>query len=101
MLTQADFPNGPAPVTYEAGELLARLKAVDVLLVGWFHPVRGLQIMPIGNAQAVREDTMVYEVPDEYAVAVLMATKQLLDEGNEAGAYACLAEIADENRRTN
>jgi hypothetical protein len=28
-----------------------------------------------------------------------MATKQLLDEGNEAGAYSCLAEMADENHR--
>jgi hypothetical protein len=27
----------------------------------------------------------------------LMATKQLLDEGNEAGAYSCLREMADEH----
>ena len=38
-------------------------------------------------------------MPGEYEVAVLMATKQLLDEGNEAGAYSCLAEMADENCR--
>jgi hypothetical protein len=79
--------------------LLVKLKAADVLLVGWFDPVRGLQVMPIGDARAVRDDTMVYHVPGQYEACVLMATKQLLDEGNEAGAYACLANIADEKRR--
>jgi hypothetical protein len=30
---------------------------------------------------------------------MLRATKQLLNEGGEAGAYSCLAEMADENGR--
>jgi len=52
----------------------------------------------LATGGAVRPDTTVYQVAGEYEVAVLMAAKQLLDEGNENGAYACLAEMADENR---
>jgi hypothetical protein len=38
-------------------------------------------------------------VSSEYEVSVLLATKMLLDEGNEAGAYSCLREMADEHCR--
>ena len=55
--------------------------------------------MPIGDPRRVRPDTKVYQVPGEYEVAVLVATKQLLDEGDEAGAYSCLREMADEHCR--
>jgi hypothetical protein len=96
MLRPADLPN-PIPITFELRELIARLKA-GVFLVGWYDPVRGLQVMPIGDRRAVRPDTMVYQVPGEDEVAVLMAAKMLLDEGNENGAYACLVEIAEEHR---
>ena len=54
--------------------------------------------MPIGDARAVRPDMKVYRAPGEYEVAVLVATRQLRDEGDEAGAYSRLAEMADENR---
>ena len=49
MLQPADFASRSAPITYELRELIAQLKAVDVFVVGWFDPVRGLQVMPIGD----------------------------------------------------
>jgi hypothetical protein len=99
MLTAENLPHRVL-ITYELGDLLAKLKAADVFLVGWFDPRRGLQVWPIGDERAIRADTVVYEVPGEREVAALMAAKMMLDEGNDEGAYACLAEeMANENRR--
>jgi hypothetical protein len=86
MLTQADFPNRPAPIAYELRDLLAKWMAEPVFVAAWFDRVRGLQVVPIGDKRAVRSDTMVYQVRGERDVAVLIATKQLLDAGNENGA---------------
>ena len=97
MLIEKDFPR-PTPITFAARELIAELKSDPMVLV-WYDPKRGPQTMPLGDARSVRPDTKVYQVPGEYEVAVLMATKLLLDEGNEAGAYSCLAEMAGENCR--
>jgi hypothetical protein len=100
MLIAKDFPRtAPTPITFEARALIAELRAGPMLLT-WYDPAQKAPvIMPIGDARAVRPDTKVYQVSGEYEVAVLMATKQLLDEGDEAGAYSCLSEIADENQR--
>ena len=95
MLIEKDFPR-PTPIA--ARELIAALKSGPMVLI-WYDPKQGPLTMPIGDARRVRPDTKVYQVPGEYEVAVLMATKQLLDEGNEAGAYSCLREMADENGR--
>jgi hypothetical protein len=97
MLTEKDFPR-PTLITFAARDLIAELKSGPMVLV-WYDPKQGPLTMPIGDARAVRPDTKIYQVPGEYEVAVLMATKQLLDEGNEAGAYSCLAEMAAENHR--
>jgi hypothetical protein len=97
MLMEKDFPR-PMPMTFAARELIAELKSGPMVLV-WYDPKQGPLTMPIGDARTVRPDTKVYQVPGEYEVAVLMATKQLLDEGDEAGAYSCLREMADENGR--
>jgi hypothetical protein len=97
VLIEKDFPR-PTPITFAARELIAELKSGPMVLI-WYDPEQGPLTMPIGDARAVRPDTKVYQVPGEYEVAVLMATKQLLDEGDEAGAYSCLREMADENGR--
>ena len=97
MLTEKDFPR-PAPMTFAARDLITELRTGPMVLV-WYDLKRGPLTMAIGDARRVRPDTKVYQVPGEYEVAVLMATKQLLDEGNEAGAYSCLAEMAGENCR--
>ena len=39
---------------------------------------------------------MVYQVPGQYEVAAYMAAKQMLNEGNDDGAIAALASVADE-----
>jgi hypothetical protein len=93
MLTPAHLVKLP-PVTIELSDLLGRLKA-DLFVVGWLDPVRGLQVMPIGKG-AVGPGTMIHHVPGEFEVAVLLAAKQLLDEGNEDAAYSCLTEMVDE-----
>ena len=91
------FPSGP--VTLDLSDLLARLKAADVILASWHDPIKGLQMMPVGNERLVGPKTAVYGVRNGREVAALMAAKILLDEGNENGAYACLvAEMADETR---
>ena len=97
MLIEKDFPR-PTPITFAARQLIAELKSGPMVLV-WYDPKRGPQTMPIGDARRVRPDTKVYQVSSEYEVSVLLATKMLLDEGNEAGAYSCLREMADEHCR--
>ena len=97
MLLEKDFPR-PTPMTFAARELIAELKSGPMVPI-WYDPKRGPQTMPIGDARRVRPDTKVYQVPGEYEVAVLMATKMLLDEGDVAGAYSCLREMADEHCR--
>ena len=97
MLAEKHIPSSGTVLTFEGRELIAALKAVDVLVVGWIDPFRGFLAMPIGDRNAVKPDTPIYQVRSEFEVAVLMATKQLLDEGDEDGAYSCLFEMADEN----
>ena len=87
----------PMNRTYELREFMDHLRG-PVYLAGWIDPVRGLQVMPIGDEKAIQPDTIVNLVQGMFDVAVLVAAKQFLDEGNEAGAYNCLAQIADENR---
>jgi hypothetical protein len=97
VLIEKDFPRS-TPITFAARELIAELKSGPMVLV-WYDPKRGPQTMPIGDARRVRPDTKVYQVSSEYEVSVLLATKMLLDQGNEAGAYSCLREMADEHCR--
>jgi hypothetical protein len=82
VLIEKDLPR-PTPITFGVRELIAELKSGPLVLI-WYDPKRGPQTMPIGDARRVRPDTKVYQVPGEYEVAVLMATKLLLDKGDEA-----------------
>ena len=83
MLIEKDFPR-PTPITFAARELITELRAGPMVLV-WVDAKRGPLTMPIGDARRVRPDTKVYQVPGEYEVAVLMATKMLLNEGARLG----------------
>jgi hypothetical protein len=96
MLTRANFPN-ITKRTVELRETIAQLKT-GVLVLAWFDRAHGMQIWPVDDESAVRPDTPIYQVRGPREVAAYIAARDLLDSGNEDGAYACLAaEVADEN----
>jgi hypothetical protein len=93
------FSQQPIPMTFELREIIAKLKT-SVMLVSYFDPTRGGRVMfPIGDLSALRPDATVYELPGGEEAAALVAARKFLDEGDERGAFACLATIADETKR--
>jgi hypothetical protein len=97
MPKQRDLPKQPGAVQFKLLDLVEHLRNVDVLVLAYFDPMRNaMQVVPIGDERAIRPDTMVYQVPGQYEVAAYMAAKQMLNEGNDDGAIAALASVADE-----
>jgi hypothetical protein len=48
--------------------------------------------------RALQLAATVYELPGEEEAAALVAAKQFVGEGDDRGAYACLATVADETK---
>jgi hypothetical protein len=78
-----------------ARDLIERFKAVDVINVAWIDPVRGQQMLPIGEARSANPRMMTFRVPREFEVAVIMAAKRALDDADERAALDILSEMAD------
>jgi len=73
VLIKKDFLR-PTPITFAARELIAELKSGPRVLVR-YDPMRGPQTTPIGNGRRIRPETKVYQVPREYEVSMLLATR--------------------------